>query len=937
VSQYIVDAAARPSQLTAAINQTAVLEAGMSQSSTMIPSQNDILYHPARAPILKRIPKGARTAAGNLLQKLIRDVLQCPSSTTNWSKLLGFSSSCLVKPIRGGKSRNLTTAIVKQMRQYELGIEPDPPSRTPASRTKPTKTNDDTIAAIASAKLEDGDVKGAVRLLCSDDRLAVPDDTTFAELRRLHPPAPADRRPVPSTDTPPLQVLPAAVTKAVQSFPSGSAAGPDGLRPQHIKDLMIGAADDNPLLVAMTDLINLLLEGKTPHKVRGALFGATLLAVAKKQGGIRPIAVGYVWRRLAAKVSCSHVKDASASLLAPRQLGFGISGGAEAAVRAARRFLNNMQLGQLFVKIDFRNAFNTLRRDAVLEAIAKHFPELLSYAASTISSPADLQFGDFVLLSEEGAQQGDPLGPLYFCLVFKELLESLKSELVLGYLDDVAVGDDASTVIKDFIHLEMTAKHLGLEVKRSKCEVIGHTNETRNMFASFNVALPETSPSTVIFLGAPMSAGQHLDSVLEGKKDELRLLARRLELMPSHDSLFLLRNVMAAPRLMYLLRTAPCTDSPELPLFDIVIRDSLSTTLNVDLDDQRWAQASLPVRWGGLGVRSIVLLAPSAYLASAASTMELTSALLPARLRDIVDSGVASAMSAWTLAATNTTASTISPPTSTAQRTWDDQCCKIKAEIQLGAAKDHVTRARLLAASSPGSGDWLDALPLSAAGLKMDNSTVRIAAGLRLGAPIVRPHTCICGKVVTVDGYHGLSCRHGSGRHARHNELNNLLCRAFISSGTLATREPHSLCTRDGKRPDGVTQVPWKRGRCLAWDATCPDTYAQSHIQASSVQAGSAATVAELAKSQKYSDIIAGVDFVPFAIETSGVWGEKARDLVKEVGRRIKEGTHEPRSTTFLRQRLSVAVQRGNAFCILGTFREVDDSEKLGQGRHGII
>jgi len=92
--------------------------------------------------------------------------------------------------------------------------------------------------------------------------------------------------------------------------------------------------------------------------------------------------------------------------------------------------------------------------------------------------------------------------------------------------------------------------------------------------------------------------------------------------MPSHDSLFLLRNVMAAPRLMYLLRTAPCTDSPELPLFDIVIRDSLSTTLNVDLDDQRWAQASLPVRWGGLGVRSIVLLAPSAYLASAASTME---------------------------------------------------------------------------------------------------------------------------------------------------------------------------------------------------------------------------------------------------------------------------------------------------------------------------
>ena len=926
-----VDSTSGPSQSTAAVSQTAVHLSGVSASqanSTQV--QNDVLVHPARVSILKRIPKGARPAVGFLLQKLIRAVMQHSSSTTNWSKLLGFPSSCLVKPSRGGKSRNLTTAIVKQVRLYELGIVADPPMCTSASRTKPAKpakTRDETIAAIASAKLEDGDVKGAVRLLCSDDRLAVPDAATFAELCQLHPPAPADRRAVPLTVASPLQVSPAAVIKAIQSFPNGSAAGPDGLRPQHIKDLLIGAADDNPLLVTITDLINMLLEGKTPFPVRAALFGATLLAVAKKQGGIRPIAVGYVWRRLAAKVACGHVKHASASLLAPRQLGFGVSGGAEAAVRAARRFLENMKQGELFVKIDFKNAFNTLRRDAILEAIAKHFPELLSYAASTISTSADLQFGEFVLLSEEGAQQGDPLGPLYFCLVFKELLESLQSELVLGFLDDVAVGDEAETVIRDFILLETTAKNIGLEVKRSKCEVVGHTNETRNMFRAHNITLPETTASTVIFLGAPMSAGQHLDSVLESKRDELRLLTRRLELMPSHDSLFLLRNVLAAPRLMYLLRTSPCTGSPELPLFDIVLRESLATTLNVDLNEERWAQASLPVRWGGLGVRGITLLAPSAYLASAASTMELTSAILPARLRDIEDSGVASAMSAWTMQATSPTAPSIGPPVSTAQRIWDDQCCKIQAEIQLDSAPDHVARARLLAACSPGSGDWLDALPLSAAGLKMDNSTVRIAAGLRLGAPIVRPHQCICGKNVTVDGHHGLSCRNGSGRHARHNQINDLLCRAFISSGTLATREPHSLCTRGGKRPDGVTQVPWKRGRCLAWDATCPDTYTQSHIQASSEQAGSAASVAETNKTIKYSDIIAGVDFVPFAIETSGVWGEKAMDLVRDIGRRIAAVTHESRSTTFLRQRLSVAVQRGNAFCVLGTFRAVDYNE----------
>ena len=121
---------------------------------------------------------------------------------------------------------------------------------------------------MASVKLEDGDVKGAVRLLCSDDRLSVPDMSTFVELSRLHPPVPADRRPAPSSDKPPLQVLPLAVRSAIQSFPNGSAGGPDSLRPQHNKDLLQGAPENSPLLSAITDLTNLLLEGKVPASVQ---------------------------------------------------------------------------------------------------------------------------------------------------------------------------------------------------------------------------------------------------------------------------------------------------------------------------------------------------------------------------------------------------------------------------------------------------------------------------------------------------------------------------------------------------------------------------------------------------------------------------------------------------------------------------------------------
>jgi len=54
-------------------------------------------------------------------------------------------------------------------------------------------------------------------------------------------------------------------------------------------------------------------------------------------------------------------------------------------------------------------------------------------------------------------------------------------------------------------------------------------------------------------------------------------------------------------------------------------------------------------------------------------------------------------------------------------------------------------------------------------------------------------------------------------------------------------------------------------------------------------------------------------------VETLGAVGESAFDFFRELGRRIASSTAEPRSFSFLMQRLSVAVQRGNAACVTGT------------------
>jgi len=75
-----------------------------------------------------------------------------------------------------------------------------------------------------------------------------------------------------------------------------------------------------------------------------------------------------------------------------------------------------------------------------------------------------------------------PLGHLLPCSHFKcrELLELLRSELDLDYLNDVAMVDTASFVLREFIGLEDTASQLGLEIEHSQGELIGH-DEVQNL------------------------------------------------------------------------------------------------------------------------------------------------------------------------------------------------------------------------------------------------------------------------------------------------------------------------------------------------------------------------------------------------------------------------------------------------------------------------
>ena len=138
------------------------------------------------------------------------------------------------------------------------------------------------------------------------------------------------------------------------------------------------------------------------------------------------------------------------------------------------------------------------------------------------------------------------------------------------------------------------------------------------------------------------------------------------------------------------------------------------------------------------------------------------------------------------------------------------------------------------------------------------------------------------------------------------------------------------LCREDGKRPDGLTVLPWANGRCLVWDFTCPDTLAASHLNHVVLSPGGVADDAENRKSSKYRSLTDMYSFTPpIAVETLGALGNEASHFFRDVGNRIVSATKEPRSYQFLMQRLSVAVQRGNAACVLGTVQSSSSLDEL--------
>ena len=130
----------------------------------------------------------------------------------------------------------------------------------------------------------------------------------------------------------------------------------------------------------------------------------------------------------------------------------------------------------------------------------------------------------------------------------------------------------------------------------------------------------------------------------------------------------------------------------------------------------------------------------------------------------------------------------------------------------------------------------------------------------------------------------------------------------------------------DGKRPDGMTLVPWSSGKCAVWDVTVIDTMANSYLNSTSTTAGGAADIAAARKADKYQELARGYEVIPVAIETMGPMNPAGASFINGIGRLVTALTGDRKETSFLWQRLSIMLQRFSAVCYRGSFI-LDDLE----------
>jgi hypothetical protein len=777
--------------------------------------------------------------------------------------------------------------------------------------------------------MEEGQFRKAAQALTSE---GVADaSASLDEMRKKHPAAPIPALP-PQPGPRPMQFSSEQVKKAISSFPQGTAPGPSRLRASHLKEAigMRSQEQNDSTLSAITRVVNLLANGSCPPAVVPFLCGATLIPINKKTGGLRPIAVGEVLRRLVAKCFTFSLAQKAAQLLAPLQVGVSVKGGCESVVHAVNYIVHDESLREekQILLVDFANAFNSIDREVMLQEVRNCFPELSSWAESCYGhAHPHLFMQEHRLQSCSGVQQGDPLGPLLFAITLQPVLEKIRVEcpgLIMNswYLDDGTLAGNARDIARAIQILEEgTAR--GLTLNKGKC--LMWTGSDSKEPPPPTEGVPKEIPRVqggFHLLGSPIGPSDFCEATLAGRIDKIEGMLEKLkDLKNSHLEFLLLRSCFSLPKFAFSLRTCSFHKVRKaIRNFDEAQRKTLEEILGGPLTNDQWSQASLPVKMGGMGLRTATSHATAAYLGSTTASKGLVKSIIGNNSAEPIDQQAnVDELRSLTDKVGWVTVNDIDVPIT--QKKLSEAIDVTKKGRLLESMTTDREKARLLSVMTPHSGDWLQVIPSSSLGLRLHSEEFQACAQYRLGLPVyegVRICPACNLRDADVLGDHSIGCGGGADRIGRHDRLRDAIFSAAQSAALAPRREVSSLIPGSQSRPADVFLPQWSRGRAAAVDITVVSPLQAALVHESARTPGHALQVAEDRKIRQHKQACsdAGIDFIPAAVDTFGQWSSESEELIERIGTfQSRRGVGNPGR---IYQKLSITLQKGNASLLLG-------------------
>ncbi|CAM6086720.1 unnamed protein product [Calypogeia fissa] len=199
-------------------------------------------------------------------------------------------------------------------------------------------------------------------------------------------------------------------------------------------------------------------------------------------------------------------------------------------------------------------------------------------------------------------------------------------------------------------------------------------------------------------------------------------------------------------------------------------------------------------------------------------------------------------------------------------------------------------------------------------------TSLRVWLGLPHPGLLGQP-ACVCGHSLDPVGTHILRCSHGSERTATHDDLRDVLAAIAQDAGYhVSTEQTHVLPAVGGIPDRRRADIVFSRAgvQSLA-DVVVADPTGASMVSSAAHISGHAASHAARFKEEAYAIRHPGDLFYPFAIEVFGALHPALdRFLWSSAALCVERRPYPPVSvvTAFLRQRVSVALQRAQAFTI---------------------